>query len=110
MKAFILLFSFALTLVTLSGCVQQPTTSEVAVDLRPAISFTPANKTQNTADFTIWVDNLAMGTADQYLTGKAALKLLTGAHKIALTRGNTIVFSETFYLGESAIKSIPLPQ
>jgi len=93
----------------LSGCVQQPTQSEYTVDLRPAISFIPKNDTQNTAAYTIFVDNLDMGPASEYLHEQAALRVLSGSHLIEIKRDQETVFRSKVYLGDGAIKTFTLP-
>ncbi|WP_075187808.1 hypothetical protein [Teredinibacter haidensis] len=106
----LIIISFCLTALLLTGCVKQPTTSEITVDQRPAISFIPASKGQKTAEFEVVVDSLVMGRANEFINGEAALKLLSGTHLIQLIRNNEVVFSSTIYLGDGAIKSLPLPK
>jgi len=96
-------------LLLATACVKQPTQSEATVDLRPAISFTPKSETQITSAYTVFVDNLPMGTADQYLTGEAALRVLAGTHVVELRRGDETVLKEKVYLGDGAIKSLLIP-
>lgn len=96
-------------LLLATGCVKQPTRSEKTVDDRPAISFAVKNETQVPGEYTILVDKLAMGTADQFLENEAALRLLSGSHVLQLIRGNEIVLEQTLYLGDGGIKVIQLP-
>lgn len=96
-------------LVTLSGCVKQPTRNEQTVDMRPAISFTPKSKSQVAASYSVYVDNLDMGDAAQFITGESALRVLSGTHLIELKRGDDTVLSNKVFLGDGATKSFVLP-
>ncbi|SMF47691.1 hypothetical protein SAMN02745866_03073 [Alteromonadaceae bacterium Bs31] len=112
MKTFIriiLLCCCSALLMLTSACVKQPTTMEETVDLRPAISFTPLNETQAGSAYAVYVDGLAMGTADQYLTGVAALRVLSGSHVVELKLNGETVLQTKIYLGDGAVKALQIP-
>lgn len=96
-------------LVTLSGCVQQPTRSEQTVDMRPAISFTPKSESHIATGYSVYVDNLEMGNAAEFITGKSALRVLSGTHLIELKHEGDTVLSTKVFLGDGAVKSFILP-
>lgn len=104
-----IILAFVFSVLLLSGCVQTPTEDGYTVDLRPAISFIPRDKTQDTTAYTVYVDNLNMGSASQYLDKEAALRLLSGSHLIEVKRNSETVFSTKVYLGDRAIKTFNLP-
>lgn len=102
---FVLIF-----IASLSACAKQPTISETTVDLRPALSFTLASKKQDASSFEVFVDGLNMGSAEQYIQGKAALRVLSGTHLIQVKQHGQVVLEQKIYLGDSAVKSLSLPR
>jgi len=106
---FLPLLALCLGLAFVSACVKQPTRSEDTVDLRPAISFTLKSETQIAANYHVFIDQLHMGTADKYLKGQAALRVLPGSHIVQLKLNGNTVLEQKIYLGDGAVKHILLP-
>ncbi|MDO6498928.1 hypothetical protein [Photobacterium sanguinicancri] len=92
-------------LITLSGCIQMPTTESKAIDNRPQVMFV----SQNILDFdgyTVHVDGLDMGDIQSFTTGKQALRLLSGTHVIEIYKEGNLVTSKKIYLGEGVTKEV----
>ncbi len=98
-----------LLLAYASACVKQPIAKQETVDLRPAISFTPKSETQLTSTYAVYIDGLPMGTADQYVTGVAELRVLSGSHIVELKNNGETVLSTKIYLGDGATKALQIP-
>lgn len=103
--AFILVSSL---LLFLAACVKQPTLSENVVDDRPAITFKSQSGALRPGD-EVYVDNLPVGDAWRYQSSKAALRILSGSHLIEVKRNGEIVFEQTIYVGDGAVKQILIP-
>ncbi len=92
------------TTFVMTGCIQTPTEMQSVVDNRPQLTFSLASR-GNAEDYAIFVDNLEMGSADRYLAGKTALRVLPGTHILRIERSGTVVSEEKIYLGDGATKN-----
>ena len=82
----------------ISGCTQMPTEKMGISDMRPQISFN--SETETTLSARVSVDGLDVGAVADYLAGKAALRVLSGNHRVQVTSGNRILLDEKAYLGD----------
>ncbi len=87
----------------LGGCTQLPTEKQSIIDLRPQISFVAANEATHGAR--VLVDNLDMGAVGDFLEGKAAVRLLSGTHKVSVVAPSGVLLDEKVYLGEGVSRS-----
>jgi hypothetical protein len=94
-----------LSIATLSGCVQMPTEEQSVVDQRPQIAFRITNSTLPPAQLRVFVDNLDMGSADRYLEGKGALRVLAGTHIVRVENQGRVVLNETVYVADGVART-----
>lgn len=94
-----------LSVVALSACVQMPTEEQSVVDLRPQIAFRITNTTLPPAQLRVFVDNLDMGSADRYLEGKGALRILPGTHLVRVENQGRVVLNETVYVADGVART-----
>ncbi len=92
------------TALAMTGCIQTPTEMQSVVDNRPQLTFSLASH-GNAEDYAIFVDNLEMGSADNYLSGKNALRVLPGTHILRIERSGVVISEEKIYLGDGATKN-----
>ncbi|MDP2822271.1 MAG: hypothetical protein Q8O52_06285 [Sulfuritalea sp.] len=85
------------------GCTQMPTEKQSVSDMRPQISFRADGERAQTAR--VFVDGLDMGMVSEYLDGQAALRVLSGNHKISVTAGGSVLLEEKAYLGDGVSRS-----
>lgn len=85
------------------GCTQMPTEKKSVSDIRPQISFRADGEQAQSAR--VLVDGLDMGMVSEYLDGKAALRVLSGNHKISVTAGGSVLLEEKAYLGDGVSRS-----
>lgn len=90
--------------VAIVGCSQIPTEKQSAVDLRPQISFRIVNENLSSAH--VVVDNLDMGSVNEYLENQASLKVLPGKHVVSLYLHDRVVYQETVYVGHGNSRTI----
>ena len=86
-----------------AACTQMPTEKQSVSDLRPQISFRAESEIANNSR--IFVDGLDMGLVADFLEGKAALRVLSGTHKVAVVSGATFLLDEKVYLGDGVNRS-----
>ena len=88
-------FSFFITVVLLTGCVQWPTEKQSISDLRPGISFKAQNS--DLLDGRVILDGLDMGQARDYQEGISMMRILPGPHRLNVTlNGKTIIDEKIF--------------
>ncbi len=83
-----------------------PTEKQSVSDMRPQISF-KANS-ENTQTARVLVDNLDVGAVGDFLEGKAAVRVLSGMHKITVTYAGSVLLDEKVYLGDGVNRSFIL--
>jgi hypothetical protein len=89
----------------LTACVQMPTEKQSVVDQRPQITFRVAGDANRIAGARVLVDELDMGQVQEYLDGKASLRILPGTHVIkVLQSGGTVLLMERAYLGDGVVR------
>ena len=71
--------------------------------MRPQISFKVENESVQSAR--VLVDGLDMGSVGDFLEGVAAVRVLPGMHKLAVTAGSAVLLEEKFYLGDGVSRS-----
>ena len=91
-----------------AACIQLPTEKQEVVDLRPQLSFKMADEGDAPSAYRVFVDGLDMGTADAYVAGRNALKVLSGTHLVKVERQGRPVFEERVYLGDGATRTVLL--
>jgi len=87
----------------LGGCTQLPTEKQSVSDMRPQISFKAESEFAQGAR--VLVDGLDMGSVGEFLDGKAAVRVLSGMHKLTVTAGTTVLLDEKVYLGDGVSRS-----
>ena len=107
-QRYIGLVFIAVMLLCSWACVKQPTSSEKVIDDRPAITFKSQSGALRPGD-ELYVDNLPVGDAWRYQSGRSALRILSGSHLIAVKRNGETVFEQTIYVGDGAVKEIIVP-
>lgn len=94
------LMSFVLAATLLSGCVNTPTHTSNVKDDRPLIMFEAAQSGDR-----LVLDGIEIGLANQYLSGRSALKIEPGTHNLQIIRDGAVVMNERFYISRGASKS-----
>ncbi|MBK7355659.1 hypothetical protein [Propionivibrio sp.] len=87
----------------LTGCVQMPTEKMGVSDMRPQISFTATNETLLASR--VVIDGLDVGALADYTADTAALRVLSGNHRIQIYSGGTILLDEKVYLGDGVSRT-----
>ena len=106
MKRIVTALTLALVLVgstLLSGCTQLPTEKQSVSDMRPQISFKAQSESVQVAR--VLVDGIDMGSVGDFLDGVAAVRVLSGTHKLTVTSGSTVLLEERVYLGDGVSRS-----
>ena len=85
------------------GCTQMPTEKQSVSDMRPQISFRAESEFAQSAR--VLIDGLDMGSVGEFLDGKAAMRVLSGPHKLTVTTGSTVLLDEKIYLGDGVNRS-----
>ncbi len=91
---------------SLSGCVQMPTETHGVVSLKPQISFQMAN--DGLASAQVFVDELPVGVAGQFIAKQAALQIEPGTHQLRVQLGGQVLINERFYVGDGVSKVFEL--
>ena len=99
------MMSFVLAAVLLTGCVNTPTQTSNIKDDRPLIMF---DATQS-GDLLI-LDGIEIGQANQYRTGRSALKIEPGTHNLQIIRSGEIIMTERFYISRGASKTFTVQE
>jgi hypothetical protein len=102
-------FSAVLLAACLAGCVQMPTESQGAVDMRPRIEFKVAPAVVGSSA-RIVVDGLDLGPLSSYRDGAGSLPLLPGTHLIQVQDKGRILFQERLYLADGARRQLTVSQ
>lgn len=87
----------------LGGCTQLPTEKQSVSDMRPQISFKAGSESVQSAR--VLVDGLDMGSVGDFLEGIAAVRVLSGMHKLTVTAGSAVLLEEKVYLGDGVSRS-----
>ena len=90
----------------LAGCTQMPTEKQGVSDMRPQISF--KTDSEITLSARVLVDGLDMGSVGDFIEGVAAVRVLSGMHKLTVTTGPTLLLDEKVYLGDGVSRSFIL--
>lgn len=91
-------------LTTLVGCVQMPTEKQSVVDQRPQITFRVNGQSQRAAGARVFVDELDMGSVQDFLDGQASLRVLPGTHVVKVQTGSNVLLMERAYLGDGVVR------
>ncbi len=89
--------------LTVGGCTQLPTEKQGVSDIRPQISFRPANEKLHMAR--VVVDGLDMGAVGDFIDGTSSLRLLSGTHILRIIVDGRPILEEKFYSGEGVNRS-----
>ncbi|MGF1725387.1 hypothetical protein [Photobacterium nomapromontoriensis] len=92
----------------ISGCVQLPTSTSSTVDSQASISFSSASDNIDLSEYTIYIDGLNMGSADQYITTENVLRIIPGTHIIEIRKNNEIKTKEQFFIGDDVTKGFTI--
>lgn len=92
--------------VLATSCVQMPTEKQQVADMRPTISFRLADPTL--ADARVFVDEIGVGSAGDFVEGQAALRVLPGSHVLRVVREDRILLNEKVYLGDGVSRAFIL--
>jgi hypothetical protein len=95
-------------LAGVTGCVQMPTEKQSVVDQRPQITFRVNGDRQRAVDARVLVDELDMGRVQDFLDGRASLRVLPGTHVIKVQSGATVLLMERAYLGDGVVRPFNL--
>ena len=109
MRNIFTVLTLALVLVDsalLTGCTQLPTEKQSVSDMRPQISFKVQSESVQVAR--VLVDGLDLGSVGDFLDGIAALRVLSGMHKLTVTAGTAVLLEERVYLGDGVSRSFIL--
>jgi hypothetical protein len=87
-----------------SGCVQMPTEKQSVVDQRPQITFRVGASQPQAAAARVLVDELDVGRVQDYLDGRASLRVLPGMHVVKVVTGDTVLLLERAYLGDGVTR------
>lgn len=87
-----------------SGCAQAPTEKQSVVDSRPSLAFRA--ESGRAEDARIFVDNLEMGSVDEYLEGEGALQILPGTHIVRVVAGSDVLLEEKIYLADGVNRTL----
>ncbi|MDW5441126.1 hypothetical protein [Polaromonas sp. SM01] len=87
----------------LGACTQMPTEKQGISDMRPQISFKPAD--DNVRNARVILDGLDMGSVGNYVEGTAALRILPGTHVLTLALGGQLILEEKFYVGDGVSRT-----
>ena len=85
-----------------SGC-GFPLEESTAVDTRPMISFKAITSAENVQ---FAVDGVSYGSVENYLEGKAALRVLPGTHTITIIHPNGTSSSQKVFVSNGIRKTI----
>jgi hypothetical protein len=94
----------AVSLASMTACVQMPTEKQSVVDQRPQITFRLNGDQQRVVGARVLVDELEVGKVQDFLDGQASLRVLPGTHVIKVQSGDTILLMERAYLGDGVIR------
>ena len=87
-----------------TGCVQYPTERSSVSDLRPQISFRFDVSNSRLAGARVIVDDLDSGRMDDFVDGKAALRVLPGTHVVKVVSGSDVLLEERVYVGDGVAR------
>lgn len=102
----LIITTLACTLAT--ACVQMPTEKQSIADMRPQISFKANGSDSRVTTARVILDNMDVGTVQDYLDGIATLKVQPGTHQLRIVQGNQVIHEERFYAGDGVTKSFVL--
>lgn len=91
-----------------AGCVQMPTEKQAVSDIRPQISFKANLGDPRLASARVILDNMDVGTVQDYIDGVATLKVLPGTHHLRVVQSSQVLHEERFYAGDGVNKSFIL--
>jgi len=97
------ILSAALLLSGLAGC-SEPTRSAHALDQKAQLAVVNAPETAE-----ILVDGVSAGQARAYDGLSSTLALPGGTHRVEIRVGSQLLYSQSVFMGEGAIKTITLP-
>lgn len=94
----------AALLAGLAGCVQMPTEKQSVVDQRPQITFRVNGDPHRAAQARVLVDDLDMGSVQDFMDGQASLRVLPGTHVVKVQSGAAVLLQERAYLGDGVLR------
>ncbi|MBU2987119.1 hypothetical protein KO528_17260 [Saccharophagus degradans] len=89
----------ALTLALfITGCVNKPTHNTTVVDDRPRITF-DAQLSTTAKHYSVYIDGIAYGSLDNFLSDENALRIISGRHQISITHNGAVIKTYDVTLG-----------
>jgi hypothetical protein len=89
-----------------SGCVQYPTEKQQVVDQRPQLSFVVDDANTAASSARVFVDGLEVGTVGNFVQGRAALRVLPGAHVVRVESANGVLLEQRIYLADGVSQAL----
>ncbi len=89
---------------SIGACTQFPTEKQAVVDNRPSLAF--RTEGYRAAGARVLVDNLDMGSVDDYREGEGALRILPGTHQVRIVSGAEVLLDEKLYVGDGVNRTL----
>jgi hypothetical protein len=89
----------------LVGCVQMPTETQGAVDMRPRIGFSVASGVDTTGA-RVLVDGLDAGALADFRPPAGRLVVLAGNHEVRVVQGQRVLLNERVFLADGAQRDL----
>lgn len=97
-----------LAIIWLAGCVTaKPVETQSTVDDRPLLFFV-SDRPGAAEGLDIYIDDLYMGKASEFINIKKGLAVVSGTHIVEVRRNGNVVMSEKVYLGSGTNKTLPI--
>lgn len=107
-KQKIRVIGLAFVLAGLSACVHYPTEKQSVVDQRPQIALRMSDVDGRTGAARVLVDGLDVGSAREFVEGRAALRVLPGTHIIQVVLDERVLLMERAYLSDGVVRSFEI--
>jgi hypothetical protein len=93
----------------LMGCISsKPVENSSVIDDRPVLFFNFENKKPPSSPVKIYVNDLYMGDAQNYLEGEQGLLVISGTHILKLQYQGEVIAEKKIYLGKGSGKTVPI--
>lgn len=82
----------------ITGCVNKPTQNTTVVDDRPRITF-DAQLSESAKHYSVYIDGVAYGSLDNFMSDESALRIISGRHEINITHNGSVIKTYDVTLG-----------
>lgn len=89
-----------------AGCVQYPTERQQVVDQRPQLSFAVDEANVEVASARVFIDGIEVGTVGSFVQGKAALRVLPGAHVVRVESAKGVLLEQRIYVADGVSQAL----